>query len=236
MRPKDWKDEKPRINKLALELSELWDNKPFGNNNGLGAQGSLTLYYYMKRLLPSLVFEIGCWRGFSTWVIEQAVQHKNIITSDPVFALQQFFDKSIYEPTYRPKGVQYTSQDFSVLNVNIQPQDRDKTFLFFDDHQDKIARLIQAKQKGFKHILFDDNLPFPYTHKTFQKGLADDHSIRTFLKEVKTYEIFPPLYDAKYFRNHNLKLEGLNIPKNRDYNFLYQERDGYTWITYVELH
>lgn len=233
--PKDWEDERQEIESAAIELAKLWENRPFKNTNGLGTQGALTLFYYMKKLSPKLVMEIGTWRGFSTWIIEQAINNAEIITADPVFALQQFMDKTQYEPTYRSPKVQYTYQDFSVLNINISEEQAKDSVIFFDDHQDKTPRLVQASQKGFKKMLFDDNLPFPYTHQTFQNIFGSRENIERVFNLIKTYEMFPPAYTSTYFRNESLRLEGLDVPKDGDFSYLYEEHQGYSWITYVEL-
>ena len=42
--------------------------------------------------------------------------------------------------------------------------DSDSSLIFFDCHVNHAQRLIEAKAKGFKHILFDDNPPI---HKIF---------------------------------------------------------------------
>ena len=211
---------------------EIWPSRPFDNANGLGINGCLALHYFLRRLNPKVVVEVGTWRGFSTWVIEQALPDvEEIITSDPILASRQFLDPKHFQPEYRIEKAHYTYQDFSVLHLQVPPEEVDSHVVFFDDHQDKFPRLIQAKQKGFKHLIFDDNVPFKYSHTTFENHRANPEHWSVISDYIDEYEIFPALYDATHFR-HKYAINGLNITKREPY---YSERDFQSYVTYVKL-
>ncbi len=215
----------------AQTFLEVWGDRPFENTNGLNINGSLALYYFLQRLNAKVVIEVGTWRGFSTWVVEQALPEAEILTSDPILASRQFLDPKHFQPEYRTVKSHYTYQDFSVLGIQVPPEEIDSHVAFFDDHQDKFPRLLQAKQKGFKHLIFDDNVPFKYSHKTFEnhRENADDWSIVT--EFIEDYEIFPPLYDGRHFR-HQYPMNGLNITPQEPY---FSQRNFYSYVTYVKL-
>lgn len=221
-------DEADRVAEAYLDI---WPDRPFNNSNGLGINGCLALHYFLQRLNSKLVVEVGTWRGFSTWVIERALPEANIITSDPILASRQFLDPKQFLPEYRTDRAHYTWQDFSVMNVQVAPEDADSQVVFFDDHQDKFPRLVQAKQKGFKHLIFDDNVPFEYSHTTFENHRQNPEHWDIISNYVEEYEIFPPLYDAKHFRK-GYDMKGLNITKREPY---YSEREYQSYVTYVKL-
>ena len=233
--PKDWEDERDIIQQYAEELSDAWKKKPFENNNGISSPGSLALYYFMRRLSPNTVAEIGSWRGFSTWVMEQAVPAAKFICIDPVFMLEQLLDKKQYEPVYRPVNAQKSGQDFSTLDIKVAPEATDKTVAFFDDHQNKMPRLLQALQRGFKHLLFDDNPPFKYTHLTFSHYLTTEEQMDKFFQHVESYEIFPPPHSALFPRSKDFRLVGLDLPEDGKFKYLADQKGHYSWITYVKL-
>ncbi len=58
---------------------------------------------------------------------------------------------------YRSSRAEYFDQDFSSLDWSALP--KDKTVLFFDDHQNAYERVRTAHELGFKHLMFEDNYP-----------------------------------------------------------------------------
>lgn len=231
--PDDWVDEKPFIQTCAEELSDLWDKKPFDNNNGISSQGSLCVYYYTKKLAAENIIEVGSWRGFSTWVMEQAMPNSQFVCLDPVFTLEHLMNKAAYLPTYRPKKSVCMGQDFSTFNLQMDAKTQNDTFVFFDDHQNKVPRLLQAKQRGLKRMLFDDNPPFKYTHMSFPQYLNTKENIEALFKMIKRYEIFPPVHTGPHPKRENIHLKGLDLPKTKKFDYL--KDSAYSWITYVEL-
>ncbi|MGO4998496.1 hypothetical protein [Oceanisphaera sp. W20_SRM_FM3] len=226
-----------KILQLAKEWEVIWKGRPFENNNGLGCQGAFSLFYFLREMnpKPELVLEIGTWRGFSTWVIRQALPNVKILCSDPILASRQFLDKSFFEPEYRLNDVEYTWQDFSNIDVQIVDEDRDKVVVFFDDHQNKIPRVSQAAIKGIKHIIFDDNVPYDYTHVSFENIFSNYPDSRVdILSNFIRYDIFPLLFKSEKDRHTNLPFI-FEVEISKSLPALYKSKDIYSWITKIEL-
>ncbi|MDT9694108.1 hypothetical protein Q5762_38425, partial [Streptomyces sp. P9(2023)] len=83
---------------------------------------------------------------------------------------------------------------------------KERAVVFFDDHQNKIPRLEQAIKKGFKHIVYDDNVPYKYTHTSFEY-LFDVEKDTSVKKYFERYEIFPPIYSGKH--KSGIELNGI---------------------------
>ena len=226
--------DKKKIIALASEWEKVWKERPFDNSNGLGCQGAFALYYFLKEMhpAPELVVECGTWRGFSTWVIKMAVPNAKIICSDPILASRQFLNKAVFMPEYRVKEAEYTWQDFSNIEINIPAEKRDRAVVFFDDHQNKIPRLEQAIKKGFKHIIFDDNVPYEYTHTSFEYlfNVEKDISVK---KYFERYEIFPPVYSGKH--RSGILLNGTLNSEDLLIDDLFEGKDIYSWVTKVDV-
>ncbi|MCF3946511.1 hypothetical protein AiwAL_09855 [Acidiphilium sp. AL] len=195
------------------------------------------LYYWVRELSPKFIVESGTWRGFSTWVMRQAAPEAKIVSLDPIFALGHCLDSAKIGPGYWPADLERAGMDFSCCGFEfmVKPE---PSLVLFDDHQHKIHRLQQAIQKGFQHIVFDDNLPGEATHLTFFRYLRDP-AIKEWMEQVvDRFEIFPPLWDTQAGRSNEIFVPGLNIPRDPELACLdttAQPRSGYTWLTYVRV-
>lgn len=228
--------EKQDLFDAALRWKGIWKQRPFENNNGLACLGAFSLFYFLREMSPrpELVFEIGTWRGFSTWVIRQALPGVKIVCSDPILASRQFLDQRVFLPEYRVSNVDYTWQDFSNIDFNVPDGMRDKVAVFFDDHQNKLPRTIQAAQKGIKHIIFDDNVPFKYSHETFENSYTNTQGRDSIFGAFSRYDIFPPFFDA--VTKSSVNLEGIFDYEERHLlPEFYDSREVYSWVTKIEL-
>jgi hypothetical protein len=181
-----------------------------------------------------VVFESGVWRGFSTWLIEQAAPQAEIHCFDPLFMLQHLIPRRRLGKIYRSPRAQYSTQDFSCAPIRELAAGRADALAFFDDHQNKLPRLLQCKAAGIKHIVFDDNLVAPYTHKTLEHERAADPTLLD--NEIESYETFPALWPVD-FRVGGLHIEeaGMGFPVDRELRDTYRERDWHSYVTYVRL-
>jgi hypothetical protein len=195
------------------------------------------LYYWVRELEPKLIVESGTWRGFSTWVMRQAAPEAKIVSLDPIFSLGYCLDQNKIGNGYWPADLERMGTDFSCAGFEfiVKPQ---PSLVLFDDHQHKIHRLQQAIQKGFQHIIFDDNLPGQATHKTFFHYLQDPE-IKAWMEQViERFEIFPPLWDTQAGMRNEVFVSGLNIPRDPALSCLDTTRlprSGYTWLTYIKI-
>jgi len=172
---------------LALidEFLPIYEKRPFNNTGGITFWSSLALYYFMKRIDPSLIIESGVWRGFSTWVIDQIHQDKKHIACDPVFMMPIKF-----ESVYWPDMVEKICADYSCLLTSVDEPHRVVTF--FDDHQNYVPRLIQSIRHGFLWTIWDDNYPVKDDHFSFESDFATEGLLPSWIPLVKDYILFPP--------------------------------------------
>jgi len=237
MQSRDWASEAGAITARAHEWAELLQHKPFVNNNGMSPDTALYLFYWIKELAPAMIVESGTWRGFSTWVMRQAAPAAKIVSLDPIFALGYCLDQAKIGARYWPADVERMGTDFSCCGFEFISKPN-PSLVVFDDHQNKIHRLQQAIQKGFQHIIFDDNLPGQATHLTFFHYLKDV-SFRAWMEQViERFEIFPPLWDTQAGMRNETFVPGLNIPRDPALACLDTTglpRSGYTWLTYVKI-
>jgi hypothetical protein len=237
LRNRNWAAEADAIADCAHEWVQHLHTMPFVNNNGMAPDTAFYLYYWVRELEPKFIVESGTWRGFSTWVMRQAAPEAEIISLDPIFSLGHCIDPSKIGASYWPADLERMGTDFSCCGFEFvrKPQ---PSLVLFDDHQNKIHRLQQAIQKGFQHIIFDDNLPGRATHLTFFHYLKDP-SIKTWMEQViERFEIFPPLWDTQAGMNNEVFVPGLNIPRDSALSSLdttHLPRSGYTWLTYVKI-
>jgi hypothetical protein len=237
MQSRDWTSEAETIAASAHEWAARMADKPFVNNNGMAPDTAFYLYYWVRELAPKLIVESGTWRGFSTWVLRQAAPRARIVSMDPIFALGYCIDPAKLGKGYWPADLERTGSDFSCGGFEFIDKPV-PSLVLFDDHQNKIFRLQQAIQKGFQHVIFDDNLPGQATHETLSHSLKDP-SIAAWVEQVvERYEIFPPLWDTQAGMRNETFVPGLNIPRSPALACLdttAQPRSGYTWLTYIKI-
>lgn len=224
----EWAAERDQLLGSLVEFADIMDRRPFQNEAGLRGVSAFALYWFMKRLQPTLVFEVGVWRGFSTWLIEQAVPDAEIWSFDPIF----FFGGEP-QPTYRTSRARYFREDFSCADLDGVIKDPEKTVVFFDDHHRQLARLDQARRAGLRHIVFDDNPPMPYSHRTLEDERRDPARSTALEEMAESYEVFPALWPVDEQHEIHVKEEGLGFPVTDRLQYLYDERKWHSYVTYV---
>ncbi|HYD70499.1 hypothetical protein [Azospirillum sp.] len=226
---RDWNGEKQNIIDNLRSFVEIYQKRPFENSGGVGASAAFHLYYFLKELNPDAVIESGIWRGFSTWVIGQSVPKAKIICLDPVIALHEHIAPESYNPFYRHPGAAYSHQDFS--STRFGPFDPEKVCVIFDDHNNKFERLLLARSRGIRHVIFDDNMPYPYTHHTLEM-MVKQGGEATLSQIVERYDLFPALWDMV---KEGTFCPGLNLPELEDLKEQFPWAETYSWMTYVRL-
>ena len=140
------------------EFLRIYADRPFRRNwGGMGLNHSFAVFAMLRKLQPTLVIESGVWRGYSTWLISQALPDTRIVALDP-------------RPDFREleiAGVQYMSEDFA--GIDWTKFDTSNSVCFFDDHVSALARLMEMKWAGFNRAIFEDN---------YLPGEGDFYSIR----------------------------------------------------------
>jgi hypothetical protein len=103
-------------------------------------------WFMVRALKPTHIVESGVFKGLGTWLLEQAAPEARLFCIDP-------------EPgarVYESPRATYLTDDFARISWDAP---RDSTLLFFDDHQDELRRVDEARQLGFRHLIFEDNYP-----------------------------------------------------------------------------
>jgi len=230
----DWELRRGALLEGLREFARLMRERPFDNEQGLRGVSAFALYWFIRQLAPTIVFEVGVWRGFSTWIIEQAAPGAEIHAFDPLFMIEHLIPRRRIGRVYRSPRVRYSPQDFSCAPIGEQAAARPGALAFFDDHQNKLPRLLQCRAAGIRHVIFDDNLAQPYTHRTLEHERAADPAALE--REIELYEVFPALWPVD-LRVGDLHIQeaGMDFPVERELRDLYRDRQWHSYVTYVRL-
>lgn len=138
---------------LIKEFFEIFRDRPQKDNtHGSGFHNAFWIYLYCKLFNPDLIVESGVWKGHTTWLMEQACPEAKVFG----------FDRNLKNLEYFDLKAELFENDWEKHQFpNFDP---DRAFVFFDDHVDNAKRILEAKEKGFKHLIIDDNPP---AHKIF---------------------------------------------------------------------
>ncbi|CAD5126985.1 unnamed protein product [Dimorphilus gyrociliatus] len=126
------------------------------------------LWSFLRIMQPEHVIESGANKGYGTWLIRKALPKARITVISPTTP-NQYLDK-------RNSTKYFTSKkflDFNRIDWSKEKIKREKTIVYFDDHQSVYKRIVQAAKHGFKHIIFDDNYLAGST-----SGLSNNLSVR----------------------------------------------------------
>lgn len=174
-----------QVKEAVLAFYSLAPNCPvFQSTGGCGFNAGLELFVTARLLGPPVIVESGVYRGFTTWVLRQAVPQAKILS----------FDIDLSRLRRTEERVEYIEADISTCDFSSMP--KDNTLCFFDDHVSQVLRISQAHSWGFTNLIFDDNLP---AHALHGDGLApyptvdmmfDDDFAEGELIEWKTNTLF----------------------------------------------
>lgn len=248
------------------EFRSLYQSRPFDSNDGgMKAPHMFLTWFLLRQLNPETIIESGVFKGYGTWLIEQACPNAQIKCLDP----------NLDQIEFKGKNASYSSQDFESLDA--RDCDPEKTLCFFDDHQNSYKRLQLMKWFGLKYAIFEDNYPpgqgdcyslkkilmksghfyakkasgvkeyirdrighflgFQNTEISILPREADYHYL---LENLKVYWEGPPLFKLAHTRwgdNWDEEKYPTQEPLLADnpQDDLYSEADAYTWLCYVEL-
>lgn len=118
-----------------------------GNKGGFQFNDSLWLYVVARSLAPRLIVESGVFQGHSTWLLRQACPDATIHS----------FDVDLSNIVYRDGGGTLSQCDWT--DAPLRADDPAQSLAFFDDHVNQAKRVREAYDRGFRVLLFDDNLP-----------------------------------------------------------------------------
>lgn len=154
------------------QFCQLLDARPIRDNSGgMQAPHLFALWFMVRALQPTAIVESGVWKGQGTWLLRQACPEATIYCIDP----------NLERIEFRDDRAVYQSHDFAEGDWG--QLDRKRTLLVFDDHANALQRVRQARQRGFRHLIFEDNYP---------ASLGDCYS----LKKVFAGAGFSPAHDT----------------------------------------
>lgn len=136
----------------AFRIGLLSDCPVRQDSGGGGVCAAMLLWTIARALRAQTVVESGVFRGFTTWVLHQACPQ----------ATQYAFDITFAERKRVESGVSYHEADWMHVTVNVP--DRERALVYFDDHVDQWRRIREAAARGFRYLVFDDNLPAEALH------------------------------------------------------------------------
>jgi hypothetical protein len=141
-----------------IELDEICDNisiyrkiyltAPITRNiYGLNFASGLCLFVMARCLRPQLIVESGVYKGLSSYILASACPTATI----------HVFDPDLTQLAFRMSDVHYHQHDW--MSGEIICSSNGTALGFFDDHQSQAMRVIQAHERGFRHLIFDDSWP-----------------------------------------------------------------------------
>ena len=135
----------------------LYSSRPLTENTGgSGFHNAFWLWLFVRSLNPNLIVESGVWKGHTTWLLEQACPKAKIVG----------FDINLSRLEYSGGNAEFYEHDWSEYRFpNVDPE---RSFVFFDCHVNHAKRIHEARDRGFRHLIFDDNPP---AHKLYAYGL-----------------------------------------------------------------
>lgn len=115
---------------------------------GIREKDHLNLWCLNQLFLPEVYVESGVFIGSSLHAFINSPGIKKIVAIDPNLSNLRLPAKSI------PGAQLIDNKDFSQIEIDVRGR---KALAYFDDHIDTANRIIQAAQKGFRYVLFDDS-------------------------------------------------------------------------------
>jgi hypothetical protein len=122
------------------------------NNYGVHFSTGLFLFLIARCRNPVLILESGVYKGLSTYFLSTACPR----------AVLYAFDPNLNELAFRSANATYHAMDW--MSCDIVPGPVGSSLAFFDDHQCQARRVIQAYDRGFRHLIFDDSWPIESVH------------------------------------------------------------------------
>ena len=143
------------VDTLTAEFLALYDDRVVRDNSG-GSQfaDSFWIFCLARAFRSDTVIESGTHKGHSSWLFRKACPAADI----------HCFDVSFRQLGYRDAAITYHEMDW--MNVDMSAPRGARALCFFDDHINQALRVRQAFERGFRLLMFDDDLPLHGLHAT----------------------------------------------------------------------
>ncbi|OIP90866.1 MAG: hypothetical protein AUK55_12205 [Syntrophobacteraceae bacterium CG2_30_61_12] len=136
------------LQQTTEEFLRIYPQRPIKiNTGGTGLGANYWMFVVLRQIKPNLIIESGVWKGQSSWLLRQARPTAEI----------HAFDICLNNMLHKEPSIAYHECDWIAENIfNRQPNEG---LVFFDDHSNQAKRVREAYDRGFKWLLFDDNVP-----------------------------------------------------------------------------
>lgn len=118
---------------------------------GIREKDHLNLWCLSKTLCPEIYVESGVFIGSSLHAFISSQNIKKVVAIDPNLSKLRVSTDQVQEAKL------IDGADFSEIEFDL---DGDKSLVYFDDHINTANRILQAAEKGFRYLLFDDSTGF----------------------------------------------------------------------------
>ena len=130
------------------EFRDVYFRSPITiNSGGANFPSGVNLFLMARCLKPGLIVESGVYKGQSSYFLAAACPRGKI----------HAFDPNLAEVMHRMPGVTYYEHDW--MSTEIRCGRFERGLCFFDDHQNQALRIVQAHERGFRHVIVDDSWP-----------------------------------------------------------------------------
>jgi len=121
-------------------------------NGGMGFNNGLFFYVLISHFKPKVVLESGLWKGFSTFLIDDAISKESKIFC---------FDINLDKREFLSKKAHYFETD---LSITTEVEFNSVDFAFFDDHVSIYDRLKFCLKNKIDIAVVDDDVSLTQVH------------------------------------------------------------------------
>ncbi|WP_420391463.1 hypothetical protein [Acuticoccus sp.] len=138
----------------ATTKATILDGLAAGRELGLFGRGGIREHDFVNLSVlaalvkPELYVESGVFRGSSLFAFHRSKDVRRIVAIDPDLSALKFRDEDGERTRY------VTDQDFSQIDFGAVPS---RALVYFDDHVSTTKRIMEAADKGFGTLVFDDS-------------------------------------------------------------------------------
>ena len=119
---------------------------------GMGYNNGLVVFVFTRAVSPGMILESGVWRGFSTYILDQASSEQ---------ALIKCFDINLSRLEWRSSKAEYFEADITESKFDWLEERR---LALFDDHVPHYTRLKYSLEHNIDFIILDDDVSVETTH------------------------------------------------------------------------
>lgn len=134
------------IEKATADFFQVYLASPFRSQGGGSRFNNLlSLVLIARAAQPTLIVDSGTFTGASAWAFALGAPNAKILS----------FDIDLSRLLRRVPQVEYIQTDWAEYDFSKVPTV--DSLCYFDDHIDQVRRLLEAKERGFPLLVFDDD-------------------------------------------------------------------------------